>query len=141
MNLTLSYHRFWCCQASTSIFGSFFLIRKITDYLESLCDGWLVRFQPLLIPLVCYFAISSKSRRWGINFWNESYGMALASKWRLDAFKFQKFPLSKQGKNKNQKTNNFVNLQVGINICSYETELGNDLLYSITIPAQQGNLF
>lgn len=67
--------------------------------------------------------------------------MALASKWRLAAFKFQQFPLSKQGKNKNQKTNNFVNLQVGINICSYETELENDLLYSITIPAQQGNLF
>ena len=52
-----------------------------------------------------------------------------------------KFPPTKQGKNKNQKTNNFVNLQVGINICSYETELENDLLYSITIPAQQGNLF
>ena len=67
--------------------------------------------------------------------------MALSSKWHLAASKFQKFPLSKQGKNKNQKINNFVNLQVGINICSYETELENDLLYSITIPAQQGNLF
>ena len=67
--------------------------------------------------------------------------MALSSKWHLAASKFQKFPLSKQDKNKNQKTNNFVNLQVGINICSYKTELENDLLYSITIPAQQGNLF